>query len=93
MLWFGRWSALACVLVHTGATESDHFLHGVDALGQLLDAQGRTIDYKSVTDVSRSYLSKLALAFDGIYMCLTENEEVFVPPAISQSGRATICGA
>ena len=56
--------ALAYIVVHTGDTESDHFLHGVNALQHYLAAQGRHIDYAQVQECCVEYLQRIGRVFE-----------------------------
>jgi hypothetical protein len=67
-------STLAYILVHTGATESDHFLHCVEALEKYLEGCGGQLDLTQVTSTCRRYFYKLGLAFAGIEAVLDEEQ-------------------
>jgi dethiobiotin synthetase len=64
------------------------------ALEHYLQAQGKTVDYARVTNICRSYLSRLAAAFDGINMCLNDEIPAVFHAAVAPNlASATVCGA
>lgn len=60
-------SNMAYILVHTGATEHNHFLHGLNALLDYYSGVDRLLKYSDITDSIVEYLSQLECAYEEIY--------------------------
>lgn len=57
---------LAYIMVHTGDTESDHFLFGIETLKHYCRGAGLEVDYERVSARCAEYLRRVGAAFDGI---------------------------
>ena len=71
--------SLAYIVVHTGTTESDHFMHGIDALKSYYAGIGMSMDYEKVTASCAEYLKRVAGAFAGIDASLDDTILCFLP--------------
>lgn len=59
-------SAMAYIMVHTGDTESGHFMYGMKALSHYCRGAQVPVDYSRIEGRCAEYLSRAAKAFDGI---------------------------
>ncbi len=57
---------LAYIVVHTGDTESGHFLFGIETLKHYCRGVGLDVDYERVSERCAEYLRRVGDAFDGI---------------------------
>lgn len=57
---------LAYIFVHTGDTESGHFLFGIETLKHYCCGVGLNVDYDRVSDRCAEYLRRIGVAFTGI---------------------------
>ena len=57
---------LGYIVVHTGDTESGHFLHGVNALRHYCTGMGIAVDPVRIGNRTAEYLRRVGEAFQGI---------------------------
>jgi hypothetical protein len=70
---------MAYILVHTGPTESDHFLHGINSLQDYYSGVNFDLSYSAITESVAEYLVNVEKAHRGINSCLCEKQRISVP--------------
>lgn len=85
--------SLAYITVHTGSTESDHFMHGVEALKYYSSGVGTDFSYESVSATSAEYLRRVGSAFAGmnaIFNDIAVSSAQYVPVANVQTAAVRV---
>jgi hypothetical protein len=70
---------MAYILVHTGPTESDHFLHGINSLQDYYSGVNVNLSHSAITESVVEYLVNLEKAYRDIYSCLSDEQSISVP--------------